>query len=192
MSRRNATALAAALMIAACCGGQAARAVIQVLIPLRTLIEDSDSIFVAEVERVDPAKPSAVFVAKKPLKGQIYAERIPVNLTGDKEKHTPQLLKRLEAELPVILCVKKQCPGKQMILAFTNGTWFQVLGQADGQQTRWAFTHCETYLRRTYKGTTAELEQIIADALAGKGKPPAPNPKEPPGFGPEITAKPKP
>ena len=73
-----------------------------------------------------------------------------------------------------------------MMLAFTNGTWFQVLGQTDGDQTRWAFTHCEIYLRRTFKGTTDELKQTVADVLAGKAKAPPPNPKEPPGLGPTL------
>jgi hypothetical protein len=82
--------------------------------------------------------------------------------------------------------VKKQDNGKFMLLAYTNGTWFQVLGQTEGEQTRWAFTHCEIYLRRTFSGTTDELKQVLTDVLAGKAKPPAPNPKEPAGFGPVV------
>jgi hypothetical protein len=174
-----------ALILSLMSGGSV-HAVIQVLIPLRALIDDSDLILLAKVERIDPSRPAAVFAVTRALKGASTLDRISVNLTGDKEKHTPHLLKRLAPELPLILCVKKQDKDKSMILAFSNGTWFQVLGQSDGRQTRWAFTHCETYLRRTFKGRTAELEQIITDALAGTKKPPPPNPQEPPGLGPEI------
>ncbi len=169
-------------------------AFIQKLFPLQEFIDDSDFLFTAKVERVDPDKPSAVLVLGEHLKGKAPFTRIPINLTGDKQKHTPQLLKRIAPDLPLIVGVKKQDGGKFMMLAFTNGTWFQVLGQTDGDQTRWAFTHCEIYLRRTFKGTTDELKQTVTDVLAGKAKAPPPNPKEPAGFGPvlEMSAGKKP
>ncbi len=162
-------------------------AFIQKLFPLHEFIDDSDFVFTAKVEKVDPDKPSAVLVLGEHLKGKAPFTRIPINLTGDKQKHTPQLLKRIAVDLPLVVGVKKQEDGKFMMLAFTNGTWFQVLGQTDGDQTRWAFTHCEIYLRRTFKGTTDELKKIVTDVLAGKTKAPPPNPKEPPGFGPALS-----
>ncbi len=164
-----------------------ADAFIQNLFPLQEFIDDSDFIFTATVEKVDAAKPSAVLVVKDHLKGKGPFTRIPINLTGDKQKHTPQLLKRIAPDLPLVVGVKKQDNGKYMLLAYSNGTWFQVLGQTEGEQTRWAFTHCEIYLRRTFSGTTDELKQILTDVLAGKAKAPAPNPKEPAGFGPVVT-----
>lgn len=126
-------------------------AFIQKLFPLQEFIDDSDFLFTAKVERVDPDKPSAVLVLGEHLKGKAPFTRIPINLTGDKQKHAPQLLKRIAPDLPLIVGVKKQDGGKFMMLAFTNGTWFQVLGQTDGDQTRWAFTHCEIYLRARSK-----------------------------------------
>ncbi|MBC8114625.1 MAG: hypothetical protein H7062_09630 [Candidatus Saccharimonas sp.] len=166
-------------------------AFIQKLFPLQEFIDDSDYIFTATVEKVDADKPSTVLVLGEHLKGEAPFKRIPINLTGDKQKHTPQLLKRIAADVPLVVGIKKQPDGKFMMLAYTNGTWFQTLGQTDGDQTRWAFTHCEIYLRRTFHGTTAELKQTIADVLASKTKSPPPNPKEAPGFGPvlETTAK---
>ena len=168
-------------------------AFIQKLFPLQEFIDDSDYIFTATVEKVDADKPSMVLVLGEHLKGNAPFQRIPINLTGDKQKHTPQLLKRIALDVPLVVGIKKQPEGKFMMLAYTNGTWFQTLGQTDGDQTRWAFTHCEIYLRRTFGGTTAELKQAITDILAGKAKPPTPNPKEAPGFGPvlESTSKDK-
>lgn len=163
-----------------------ALAFIQKLFPLQEFIDDSDFVFTAVVEKVDPEKPSAVLVVKDSLKGDSPFQRIPINLTGDKQKHAPQLLKRIAPELPLVVGVKKQPDGKYMMLAYTNGTWFQVLGQTEGEQTRWAFTHCEIYLRRTFTGTTEELKTTISEVVAGKAKAPAPNPKEPAGFGPAI------
>jgi hypothetical protein len=165
---------------------------IQNLFPLQEFIDDSDFLFTATVENVDAAKPSAVLVVKDQIKGTAPFTRIPINLTGDKQKHTQQLLKRIANDVPVVVGVKKQADGKFMMLVFTNGTWFQVLGQTEDGQTRWAFTHCEIYLRRTFAGTTEELQKIVSEVVSGKAKPPAPNPKEPAGFGPPIKSAPEP
>ncbi|HWG43059.1 MAG TPA: PQQ-binding-like beta-propeller repeat protein, partial [Gemmataceae bacterium] len=74
--------------------------------------------------------------------------------------------------------------------AYTNGTWFQMVGvEADGM-VRWSFTHGEPYLRKTFKGSTADLKQIVVDSLADKKKPPEPDTKEKPGFGPEVESPP--
>lgn len=161
-------------------------AVIQVLLPLQSLIKTSDLIVMAKVTKVDPDRPSAVIEVGETLKGKSPFQRLPINLTGDKEKHTPELLKRIAVDTPLVLCVQKQGEKQWMALAYTNGTWFQLIGERDGDQTRWAFTHCETYLRRTFKGTTDELRQTVVGVLDGTKKAPPPNPKEAPGFGPEL------
>lgn len=163
-----------------------ALAVIQILLPLKSVLDDSQTIMVAKVERLDPSRPSMVLATSESLKGGSPFSRLPVNLTGDKERHTPRLLKRIADGTPILLFIKKESDGKFMALGYTDGTWLQLLGQTDGGQTRWAFTHCETYLRRTYKGTTEELRGLVADVLAGKRKAPPPDPKERPGFGPEL------
>jgi outer membrane protein assembly factor BamB len=161
------------------------------LTPLREVLAETPIISTAKIEKLDPERPSAVLALTEDLKGKLPFRRLPINLTGDAEakklKHTPQLLKRLAPDLPLVLFATQN--GKQhTIFAYTNGTWFQMIGrQTDGVDTIvWAFTHCEPYFRRTFKGTTAELRQIVVDAVAGKKKPPEPDPKEPPGLGPEV------
>src|SRR5439155_1066803 len=79
--------------------------------------------------------------------------------------------------------------GKRLtVFGYTNGTWFQMVGQQpDGADPLvLAFTHCEPYLRRTFKGTTAQMRQVVLDGLSGKQKPPEPVADEPPGLGPEV------
>lgn len=163
-------------------------AVIQVLYPLQKLMDDSDYIFQAEIDKIDPERPSLVMIQKDVWKGKPAFDRIPVNLSGDKEKHTPKFLKRVAPKLPVICFVKKQSDKSYMMLGYTNGTWFQALGTTDAGTTRWAFTHVEIYMRRTYRGTTAEMETTVKDALSGKAKAPAPDARIPAGFGPEVEA----
>jgi outer membrane protein assembly factor BamB len=171
----------------------AVNAVIMRLTPLRDALAENEFISMARVEKLAPDKPAAVLIVTEELKGKFPFRRLPVNLTGDKEaakeRHTPQLLKRLAAELPLVLFANQR--GKRVtVFGYTNGTWFQMIGQkGDSPDTLvLAFTHGEPFLRRTFTGTTAEMRQVIIDGLSGKKQPPEPNPKEPPGFGPEVKA----
>ena len=138
-----------------------------------------------------------VLAVDEVLKGKPTFKKLAVNLAGDadsrEKKETPLLLKRVAPKLPLVLFVNQN--GKSVTaFAYSNGTWFQMAGEAadDGGVLRLPFTHLEPYLRRTYKGTTAEMKQVVADALAGKADPPDPNLKEKPGIGPEVEAPDKP
>ncbi|OAI40682.1 hypothetical protein AYO40_04535 [Planctomycetaceae bacterium SCGC AG-212-D15] len=192
MTRRIARArcwiIAAALLLTA----SSARAVITRLTPLKEVVSGQQYIFTAVVEKVDPGKPAVIFNVDADLKDKVPFRRMPVNMTGDSEaakgKHTDILFKRLKPELPVIIFAGKR--GKQYTaFVYSNGTWFQLLGRTGDSDDKvvWSLAHGEPYLRRTFKGTTAELKQIIVDGLGKKKDPPDPNPKEEPGFGPEVT-----
>jgi outer membrane protein assembly factor BamB len=162
-----------------------AQGFIEKLTHLGDIIQDSDQIFVAQVKALDPSRPSMVLERQTVLKGDRAVKRMPINLSGDKEKHAPELLKRLAVDLPVVVFVT-ELNKRRLVLAYTNGTWFQVLGQEEGGEVRWAFTHIEIYLRRTFRGTTKEMQEVVADAVLGKRKPPPADAKEKPGFGPVI------
>jgi outer membrane protein assembly factor BamB len=163
------------------------------LTPLKNLLAESQSVFVAKVDRLDRDRPSVALTVSEDLKGKAVAGRLAVDLTGDAEArqhdHTPQLLKRLAPDLPVVVFATQR-GNRHLAFAYTNGTWFRLLGEPEEGTVRWRLAHGEPYLRRTFKGTTAELRQAVVDALAGKKDPPAPDPKEPPGFGPEVKPAP--
>lgn len=166
-----------------------ANAVIKKLTPLKELIGDADSVLLAEVGTVDGDKPSMTLKFKENLKGKGDFDTIAVNLKGDafakKDGHVKTLLDR-------------STPGRKLVLFITNvedtriafgyleGTWFQLRGtSADGGKTvTWALLHCEPFFRRTFKGTTDELKTVVEKAVSGKEKPPEPNEKEEPGYGP--------
>jgi outer membrane protein assembly factor BamB len=168
-----------------------ADALITRLSPLSGFISESTFIFTAKVDAVDPDKPSLVLTFDENLKGKFPFQRLPINLKGDAEaeklKHRPMLLKRVAPKMPLVVFVT-QMDKEYIAFCYTNGTWFQLTGEKpDGADTvRWSFTHIEPYLRRTYKGTTAEMKQTLTDAISGKKKPPEVNAKEEPGVGPEI------
>ena len=62
-----------------------------------------------------------------------------------------------------------------LAFGYTNGTWFNMTGVEVAGSRRWRFNHCEPYLRRTFKGTTEEMQKVLADGLAEKAKPPDPD-----------------
>ncbi len=168
-----------------------APALITAPLPLGQVLNDSPIILTARVDTLDPARPAMALAVDETLKGKAPFTRLAVNLKGDaeaaKSNHTPQLLKRLAPKLPLVLFVSK-LDKQYTAFAYSNGTWFQLVGAETDDGVRWTFTHCEPYLRKTYKGPTADLKQVIADVLAGKQEPPRPNLKEKPGLGPEVEA----
>ncbi|MBX9626380.1 MAG: PQQ-binding-like beta-propeller repeat protein [Gemmataceae bacterium] len=187
--RRASLALLGVLLLAT-----SAPAVILKLTPLKDVLDGEQLIFVATVDKLDPDKPAVVLKFAEKLKGEAPFETLPVNLTGDAEAkkggHTRVMLDRLDPARKVVVFASKD-GDKYHAMAFTEGTWFSLRGTVgdDGKAVRWAFLHAEPYLRRTFKGTTAELKKVVEDGLAGKAEPPKPNQKEPPGFGPPVEKK---
>ena len=55
----------------------------------------------------------------------------------------------------------------QMSLHSSGQARVRLSGKVDKDVTRWQFLHCETYFRRTYKGTTDELVKVIRAGLKG-------------------------
>ncbi len=110
----------------------------------------SQYILTAKIETLDPGKPSMVVIVDEDLKGKVTFRKLPVNLTGDadakKLDHLPQLLKRLAPKLPLVLFMSQM--GDDLVtFAYTNGTWFQMIGTKDDDTIRWRFTHGEPFLR---------------------------------------------
>jgi hypothetical protein len=165
-----------------------AQAVIEVLTPLKMFIHDSTLIVVAKVEKLDAAKHGAVLAVTRQLKGEETFRRLPINLQGDTPEQSTELVERLAPELSVVLFVVKE----KLAFGYVNGTWFQLRLTGEGTDSRWAFTHLEPYLRRTFHGSTETMETTLADALAGKIQPPKEDPHEKPGIGPKAAVRSEP
>lgn len=190
--------VAALALLALALSAAAAHAVITKLTPLAEVLESDQFIFVAKVDKLDPDnkdRPTATFTVGKKLKGEPPFDRVPVNMTGDDEAKkagdTATVFDRLDASRELVFFVRKQ--GKLYnAKVFVEGSWFSVYGtlDSDGKTVRWAFLHGEPFLRRTFKGTSAEMVKTVEDSLSKKGKPPEPDEKEKPGYGPAVE-KPK-
>ena len=104
-------------------GAAPAPAVIKVLTPLSKVL-NVQSIFVAEVDKVDPDKPSVIFKFTENLKGKTKFERLPVNLTGDsfakQDGHAKVMLDRLAEGRKLILFVSER-DGSSSASPSTNG-----------------------------------------------------------------------
>jgi outer membrane protein assembly factor BamB len=168
-------------------------AVITAPVKLSAFMSESDYILVAKIESLDAAKGQIVFSVKEDLKGKFDLRRINVVIRPDqdavKDNHVPQLLKRLAPELPLVLFISSEDKSLKSY-AFTNGTWIQLLGnRVDKDRVVWSLTHGEPFLRKMYKGTTAEFVTLLKDVIAGKAKAPELDKNVEPGFGPELPAK---
>jgi outer membrane protein assembly factor BamB len=171
-----------------------AQALVTRLTPLKEVLGAEELIFIVRVERLDSDKCTASFQVTEQLKGNSLFRSLVVSLKGDrlaeKEGQAGKLLKRLSVDLPLLVFSSKRGQ-RQIAFAYANGSWFQIIGMPGGDpaQLKWTFTHFEPYLRRTFKGTTTELEQIVREGLAGKKDPPPADPNAEPGLGPEVKPK---
>jgi outer membrane protein assembly factor BamB len=165
------------------------RALITKLTPLGILLNDCSAILTATVETVDADRPAMMLSVEKALKGKAGFTKMPVLLKGDalaqRKKDSEQLLKRVAPKLPMVLFVQQR-DKHYLVFGYTNGTWFGMTGTLVDGEVRWSFSHCEPFLRRTFKGTTAEMTETVSEVLAGKRKAPPVDEEEKPGLGPEV------
>lgn len=161
--------------------------------PLSNILADNPYIFVAKIESVDAANAAMVATVQDDLKGTFPYRRLAVVLNGDADAkefdHLPKLHKRIAAGESMVWFVLPR--GKKLNgFAYINGTWMQIPGQVvDKDRTVWTFAHLEPNLRQAFKGTTAEMIQVVRDAVAGTKPPPPQDKNELPGFGPELPRK---
>lgn len=162
-------------------------AVVQRSTPLKSVLASETWIWVGRIDRLDAERFVMSVAHVSDLKECWPHRQMTVDLRGDaaaqKNRQTPQLLERLRPGMELVLFGSDRM-GRTTLFAFSNGTWFQITAEAKSSDS--AFTHFEPYLRRTFKGSTAELKAIVADALAGKKEPPPIDTQEPPGLGPPV------
>src|SRR5688500_11737713 len=76
------------------------------------LVQNMPVIFTAQVKEFLPDKPGMVLAPKDKLRGEFSFDRVPVNLTGDKEaaqeKQLPLLLERLEKEVTLLIFAARE------------------------------------------------------------------------------------
>lgn len=161
-------------------------AVIIRLTALNEIVAESTFIVEAKITTLDAKRPAMMLDVVRVLKGKSDLKKLPVLIgTGDagarKRNEAPQLLQRVAEKLPVVVFVSQR-DQEYTAFVYSDGTWYSLNGQTVESEVRWSFAHLEPYLRRTYKGTTAELLKLLEDGKAM----PKPDAKEKPGLGPPL------
>lgn len=170
--------------------GSVGQAIITAKTPLAGQIASVSYVVVVKVEQFHPDKLNMVLTVEEDLKGKLGPRRLSMVLKGDSEaeklNHVPMLLKRLAPDLPLVLFITQRAKTYNGF-AYTNGTWFQFIGnQTDKDRAVLSLTHGEPYLRRTFRGTTAEMRRVVQEAIKDKKAAPEPDESVEPGFGPEV------
>ncbi len=163
-------------------------AVIATPMPLKSIYADATHIAAAKVESVDPARPSMKLVLTEDLNGAAPEREILVNLTGNPNgKPLPSsprdVTDRVKADMQAVVFFVDS-PSNPFALVYVEGSWYRIAKNSDGGKA-WPYLYGEIYLRRTFKGTTAELKQALLDIKAGKPSP-AYDTSEKPGLGPAL------
>ena len=170
-------------------------AVIMKLTPLAEVLESEQFIFVAAVDKVDPDKPAAVFKFEKKLKGEAAVRPHP----GEHDRRR-RGQKKGDTRRPSSTASTRRARSSSSPASGARSTTRWRSSRARGSRSRapsttttrrvrWAFLHGEPYLRRTFKGTTAEMMKVVEDGLAKKAKPPEPDEKEKPDTAPRRRAR---
>jgi outer membrane protein assembly factor BamB len=186
------------VLLALCLYAGPALGLIDKPMPLKLILVSPGHILMAKVEKMDATAdpPRLVLKVQESLKKGDKApfEQIRLlipagNEQAKKANHQPQLLKRLAADLPLVIFARKTDEKGKAYQAFvySNGTWFQM-ASSDPAEQPWEFECCEPYLRGTFKGPTDDLRKVILAYFNDKKDPPAFDKKvaEVGGFGPEV------
>ena len=193
-------AIIAALILSA----SSVQAVIKATSPLHLFVRDATQIVQVRVTKFDADKNRLVFEVEQDIKSKLDERSLNVVWKFDPDskwegiRTLPRLLKSFGPDQQAILFIndtggfwhnagnERKSP---IAFGFTEGSWFCVeTTKLENGKLLWRLAQGEPYLRTTFKGTTTELNKLLVDHLAGKGKLPDPV-KEEPGFGPEYQPK---
>lgn len=155
--------------------------------PLKSILMDSKHIAVARVESVDPARPSMKLVLIEDITGAAPEREVPINLTGDPNgKPLPSsprdVTDRVKADMQAVVFFVDDL-SNPFALIYVEGSWYRISRNAGDKA--WRYLYPEVYLRRTFKGTTAEMKQAVLEVKDGKANPPF-DLSEKPGLGPAL------
>ena len=180
------------------------RGVIKATSPLKLFVRDATQIVRVRVTQFAPESSRLVFDVEQDLKGKLEPRgmnvvwKVEPDSKWEGVRVLPRLLKCFGPGQQAVLFINdaggfwhnKGATRKNPIaFGYTDGSWFCMEStKLDSGKLLWRLAQGEPYLRTTFKGTTAELNQVLVDHLAGKGKLPEPVKAEP-GFGPEYQPK---
>ena len=139
---------------------------------LQEVLAECSNIVFGTVISVNQKRMTAKVKVEENLKGKSKFKEIKINLSTGQGNFPQKMIKKFKVGKPTIIFYKKE--GRRIpSLGHVDGTWFQTFAQDRSDKSRvwWNFTHIEIYMHRTYKGSTPDFQQVVREALAGRGKP---------------------
>jgi PA14 domain-containing protein len=151
---------------------------VEAIYPLQQVLAESFVIVEGKVESHDPQKKIATIKIGTSVKGKCTYELIRLSYGGGQFWHPEGIPKHFVKGAPVLMFYNE---GRQAEV-YLNRFFFQLYGDAGAppEKAWWSMTHIEIRMNRTFNGTVEELTDTVKNVLAGKAKPPAPDPKIPP------------
>ena len=146
--------------------------------PLQEVLDASNHIVVGRIVRVDMQKLTAEAAIDRTLKGKDSFKRVKMNFAVGADGHGRYMMQRIKVGAPIIFFYQQN--GRSIACCgHVAGRWFQLYA-SDNRKHRdrvwWRFTHVEVYMGRTFNGKTSDLIKLTGDILAGRVKPPKPDP----------------
>lgn len=163
---------------------------VEALYPLKQVLAESEVIAEGVIEKVDKENHTAFLRIHRSLKGSCAYPVIRMNFSGGQDFHPDAVRKHLVVGAPAMIFYNA---GRQAEV-YLNRFFLQLYGDAGAppEKAWWTFTHIEIRMNRTFHGTVPELSKVVGEVLAGKAKPPEPEPQRPAMNAETIKALPAP
>jgi len=161
--------------------GGSALAYVEALYPFEQVLNESTNVVVGKVELVDAERRVIVAQVARALKGNVEIARVKMMLGTAAADHAQYAISRVQPGDPYIHFYKRD--GMNICsLAYFGDAWVQFYATDDPDKAKvwWRLSHVEIRMNRTFKGTTSDLIKLTEDCIAGRVKPPPPDPKVPP------------
>ncbi len=145
---------------------------------LQEVLNESTNVLVGKVKSVDPQRKIAVAEIERALKGGLDFREIQMNIGLAAPDQANYLLSLLKPGDPYIIFYQHQ-GWRLASCAHSGDTWFQLYADGDWNRIWWRMSHLEIYMNRTFNKSTEELIRVTEGVLAGKIRPPPPDPTVP-------------
>lgn len=164
---------------------------IEALYPLQQVLAESEHVAEGTVEKVGVANQVVVLAVGRSLKGRNPPAKIRINVGVGRDWHPDALMRHLVPGAPVVVFLKAASDAR-IGMIYLNRFFIQIFGEPDvaADQVWWNFTNIEIRMNRTFHGTVEQLAKLIRNVLAGKSKPPPPDPRMPPIRRQDVTKLP--
>jgi hypothetical protein len=161
---------------------------IEAIYTLEQFIAESEVIAEGVVEKTDPATRTSIVKVTKSLKGKCAYTHVRMNIGVGQDWHPDAVMRHLVPGAKAVILYNADRAGE----IYVNRFFMQLYGdkEAPPEKAWWNFTHVEIRCNRTFNGPAEDLSRLVTGVLAGKQKPPAPDPRLPVIRRPDLEALP--